>query len=110
MTEDQAKFLLYKAAANHLNIEIPEETLKLWIERLAHIPFQQGLRNLDNFMDKYDYFPKISNVIGLNSNNDKEIESRNHEIAFSQFVRGGGKPEDFMYVRDRAAGVKELGS
>lgn len=64
MTSDQAEFLLYKAAANYLSVEIPEETLLLWAERLANVPFEKGLDNLNKHIDTNDFFPKLSQIIG----------------------------------------------
>ncbi|WP_236290258.1 hypothetical protein [Paenibacillus allorhizoplanae] len=64
MTEEETRFLLYKASAAYPNqLEIEEETLVVWIERLRPIPFEQALENLDHHIDTNDYFPKIANII-----------------------------------------------
>ncbi|OBZ08014.1 hypothetical protein [Bacillus sp. FJAT-26390] len=63
MLPEQAKFLLFKAAAAYPNqIELEEETVAVWVERLAKVPFEWGIANLDFHIDTDDFFPKIANI------------------------------------------------
>ncbi|WP_138751767.1 hypothetical protein [Paenibacillus sinopodophylli] len=63
MLPEQAEFLLYKASAAYPNqLELEEETVVVWIERLANVPYEWGLSNLDFHIDTNDFFPKISNI------------------------------------------------
>lgn len=91
------------------NFQATEEKILIWFELMKNTPIDLAKSNLLQHLKSNSFIPTPADII-KETQVDKEIESRNHDIAFSQFVRGGGKPEDFIYVRDRAAGVKELGS
>jgi hypothetical protein len=81
MREEETRFLLYKASAAYPNIELEEETVVVWIERLQSIPFEQALENLDHHIDTNDYFPKIANIIRKDRNFVEEHEQLKLETA-----------------------------
>ncbi|MGM0882549.1 MAG: hypothetical protein ACQEXQ_16100 [Bacillota bacterium] len=63
MDPEQASFILFKAAAAYPNqIELEEETVAVWVERLANVPFEWGLANLNHHLDTNKYFPGISDI------------------------------------------------
>jgi hypothetical protein len=63
MTDQEARFILFKASAAYPHIEIANETITVWVERLANIPFEQGVRNLNRHIDTSRYFPVIADII-----------------------------------------------
>ncbi|MGO4369350.1 hypothetical protein AB4Z21_00885 [Paenibacillus sp. MCAF20] len=63
MEKKQARFILYKASAAYPNqIELEDETIAVWEERLADVPFEWGVSNLDYHIDRSPYFPKIADI------------------------------------------------
>lgn len=73
---EEAKYLLFKASAAYPNqIELEDETIALWIERLASLPFELGDANLNFYIDNQPkWFPSIADII----RNDLQ-QTRNHD-------------------------------
>lgn len=63
-----------------------------WVERMAQISFDQAIHNLNEYVDRNRFFPEISDILQLGDKEDREIELRNADLAFEQYVNEGGDP------------------
>ncbi len=64
MTEQEAKFILYKASAAYPSqLELEDETIAVWIEHLAGVPFQRAIGNLDDHIRSSRFFPVIADIV-----------------------------------------------
>lgn len=80
MTEKEVRFILYKASAAYPNqIELEDETIAVWIERLAPLPFEIGLENLNYHLDTSGFFPKIPDILRLGQGRVSDSEQQKLE-------------------------------
>lgn len=64
MTEEEARFILFKAAAAYPNqIELEDEIIMVWIESLADVPVDLGLLNLNHHIRTQRFFPSPADII-----------------------------------------------
>ncbi|MCA0754865.1 hypothetical protein KP806_07370 [Paenibacillus sp. N4] len=108
MSPEQAEFLLFKAAAAYPNqIELEEETVALWIERLANVPFEWGLSNLNYHLDRDKYFPGISDIIRadlipVQNQNALRLEAANHKTNLERWAAADAPPPEGFWEEIKA--------
>jgi hypothetical protein len=64
--------------AAYPDIEIPKETMAVWIERLRTAPFEPSLNNLNKHIDSSNYFPRIASVIGSVTDQTNHVQLSSH--------------------------------
>ncbi|MDR6884883.1 replicative helicase loader/inhibitor [Bacillus sp. 3255] len=92
------------------NFVITAAVTQGWHVMLEDISYEQAQANLFQHIKINRFPPTIADIRSDEDKPiDKEIESRNREIAFSEWVRLGNEPEEFVYD-DGSPDVKRLTS
>ena len=58
------RLILLKASAAYPNqLELTQDTLDVWLERLENFPAEKALKNLNTHIDSSRFFPTIADII-----------------------------------------------
>ncbi|MBD0381233.1 replicative helicase loader/inhibitor [Paenibacillus sedimenti] len=92
------------------NFEITTAVTHGWQSMLEDVSFERAQQNLAQHIKTNRFPPTIADIRceAAPKPIDKEIEARNRDIAFSEWVRLGKDPEDFVY--DGVSDIKRLSS
>jgi hypothetical protein len=83
-----------------------ESKVDTWFELLIDIPVDIAVKNLKEHLRTSEHIPTPASITGyFKTGHDKEIELRNADLAFIQYVNEGGDP----YVYGNGTGYKKLG-
>jgi hypothetical protein len=107
MNKSETKKLFLIINSCYPNFQYDEFKAEVWTDLFKDLPFETGQKNLRDHIAASRFLPTPSDIIQQGSKEDREILLRNADLAFIQFVNGGGDP--YKYVLGDGSGHKKLG-